>query len=238
MRFLSFVFFCSIMTLFVSCKKSSSSASVCKIAAIQYDDGQSYSFTYDGQGRLQTEKYVNSTSYTNISFQYGTNLVVKVSTDQLGNTSKDSLFLNSDGSVAKDLFSRPSDSDKAVYTYSSGSEVQYESYQSYSTTVSPVYYYNYTFANGDMTIDGSGGTYTYYPDEPYQVGDYTELSQFEQYGAGNFVTKSTHLVKSMSNRPGENVTFAYNFDKTGKITSIQLGGSATGEIDIIYACQN
>jgi len=238
MRILSLIFFCSALTLLVSCKKTGSSASVCKIAAIQYDDGESYSFTYDAQGRLQSEKYVNSTGYTNMNFQYGTNLAVRVSTDELGNSWKDSLFINSDGSVAKDLFSRPSDSDKAAYTYGSGSEVQYESYQSYSTTVSPVYYYNYTFANGDMTIDGAGDTYTYYTDEPYQVGDYTQLTQFEEYGVGNFVTKSAHLVKSMSNRPGENVTFAYNFDKTGKITSIQLGGSATEEIDIIYACQN
>jgi len=64
------------------------------------------------------------------------------------------------------------------------------------------------------------------------------LDQLEQYGASAFVIKSVHLVKSMTDVLGNNTTFAYTFDKTGKITAIQMSGALTEEIDIVYACQN
>jgi len=94
------------------------------------------------------------------------------SNNQAGSSWTDSLVLNSDGSIAKDLSRESTTSGKTIYTYGSGAEVESYVSQYYTTSWSTPEQSDFTFAGGDMIKDDAGTTYTYYDNQSYKAGDY------------------------------------------------------------------
>lgn len=239
---------CAIVTLviFAHCKKSGNTTTstttptqTCQITGIQQTVGsQNTILSYDNQNRLISwhTSYINGSGATqqeSEAFQYGPGYVVTTLVTAI--TIKDSLVLNSDGSISSDYFSDAVTTGLTTYSYSSNGELL-TSVATSSGDSSPKTTI-YSWANGDMVATSYGGTFSYDSTKKSVQGDETQLTQLLQYGTGAWTTKVAHQLTSEF--IGFTVGYAYTYDSTGKVTSLttQAAGSPSATQNFTYQCQ-
>ena len=225
---------------FSRCKKSSGASNQtnnsCPITAVDRQsitDTIHWTFTYDGQNRLVSNRQINSLSGIpeEMTFQYGTGYLITTFVVQ-GTGYEDSLVLNSNGSVNTDYHIATNSTYFTRYAYSSDNELlqtttTVPSNNESFTTV-------YTWANGDMIASSDGFTYTYDSTKKTQTGDWWQTQQYIQYGDGAWTIKNTHLQTGSNYTNGTPLKYTYDYDSKGRITSVAYGSQATQLYT--YAC--
>lgn len=231
----------------LSCKKSTKNNNMnnsCRIVAT-YDTiiestgkitRSSRMISYNKDGKITSVLNVDSLTSTTRTFTYGENYLVRT-TDAV-HAAIDTIYLNENG-LPQEIFTYQPGAFTVdeVYAYN-GKELQTRSLvQSYSNYNS-IYFYKFTFTNGDNTsVTGSGGgvtNYTYYPDKTASEGDPTSFYYLTTYGIPVIV--NTHLIKSQES-PGYRIDYTYTFDNTGKIaTVVNTNPEYIGKTTYVYDC--
>ncbi len=218
MRFILSFCLIGLALFFANCSKKSTSKPASQVSSIKNSNGETWNFSYDGQGRVTTILYsYDSASFTK-TFQYGKLTVFTSNIDQSGNVTIDTLELNSDGSIGTDKYWSGNQGYLEKYTYSnSGADTMTV------TSINGNPYFNLstsTFQGGDMISNSGGVTYTYYQNQPAKPLDDIQVGEYESYGNAAYSTKCQHMVQTYNTIYGT-ITFTYTYDTLGRVTQIE-----------------
>jgi len=226
-----------LFTQLPACSKKSSSppsivANSCKLTGINGVSAnglETYSITYNSDGKVSTIVQSSSGSTLKMTYTYSGNVILMISSGYTnGDVVTDSVVVNSDGLMLSDLERNIFGTSLTTYTYT-GTEVASSIFQEAGQTPSAT---TFTFTNGDLTGAAPTNIYTY-SDKPSAPGDYIQILQLIVYAAPYI--KTAHQCTSYTSN-GETSNFTYAYDSTGKITQMVVTGSSDFTFNYSYDC--
>ncbi|MCL6523050.1 MAG: DUF4595 domain-containing protein [Thermoflavifilum sp.] len=222
----------------IGCKKKDKELKKpdCRIITVSQSSGDSFYFTYNTDGKVQT--ITQGTLST--TFTYSGQTAIATTTDNGTFKYKKIITFNDNGlatNIKTEYNLSGTDWTNDALEYSGTQLVKYTSTSSNGGTP---FVQTVTWTNGNpttiSTVSGGSSTYTleYYTDKLFQPGDYFHINYFIQ---GIQVIKAKNLIKSISS--GSEITnFSYSFDSDGKISSLTvITGTGTKTYNYQYLCQ-
>jgi YD repeat-containing protein len=238
--FLSFLTVVLLLTLVTACSKKGSSGthagegtSGYRIAAVQRiqfgTDTTDFSFTYDNQGRVVTQKSVTGGSEVNTSFVYTGNSILVTARTFTDTLTMDSVVLNDDGKISAIVSRSGRAVLNRVFTYDSQGVLTGETDQ---TDNNEAVASTYASADGDITATSNGRNFAYYSNQPDMPGDYWQLEQFLNYGA--YYVQNAHMVETYGMGSGGDLNINYAYDSSGRVALLNVTGSLPAVFNITY----
>jgi hypothetical protein len=222
----------------ISCKKNNEetpTGSSCRIiTALGGPD--TYHFTYDSEGKLsslhtvptkQKFTYTYEGNITNMLVEIDGKFLAKfiITNNSQGFTTNIRRLANEAGTVWNNQSMEYNGTQLAKILYST------------SNASSPVFAVNYTWKDGNIASQESGGSvieFEYYTDKPAVAGEWRKYGELVE---GNHLFANKNCTKSIKNG-GEVTSFTYEFDDAGKILKMTTTepGNAVSSVQYEYSC--
>ena len=231
-----------LLMLIAACSKKSGSGNNsgeltpgCRIAAVQRiqfgNDTTDFSFIYDNEGRVITQKSITRGYEVNMSFLYTGNSIL-VTTRYLADTlATDSVVLNGDGRISTVVSRSGNAVLNRVFMYDGEGVLIRETDQADNNEA---VVNTYESADGDITAASNGRHFTYYSNQQDMPGDYWQLEQFLHYGA--YYVQNAHMVETYGMGAAGNLDISYAYDSSGRVAVLNVTGPLPGVFNITYDC--
>jgi YD repeat-containing protein len=222
----------------ISCKKKNEETPTglsCRIITA-LDGPNTYHFTYDSEGKLsslhtvptkQKFTYTYEGNITNMLVEIDGKFLAKfiITNNSQGFTTNIRRLANEAGTVWNNQSMEYNGTQLAKILYST------------SNASSPVFAVNYTWKDGNIASQESGGSvieYEYYTDKPAVAGEWRKYGELVE---GNHLFANKNCTKSIKNG-GEVTSFTYEFDDAGKILKMTTTepGNAVSSVQYEYSC--